>query len=172
MFRSWMVKVAAPFWAALYLVIFKGFGAIIFVSLSVVWGVWLSALTLILLYGVWGTVFYLFLLQTNSFEHFRNTAGQFLEKKQGKFFKWLHDKIVDHGKGADISPLFIIFVFVVESPLTGVPLIRFAYPKEKFLFGIFWIWVGAVAEVVTWFLPIYGGGFSLVKALFVLVSAG
>ena len=163
--KTWFVKVAAPFWAALYIGIFKLGGVTIFVSLEVLWGVWPAALIMACLYGLWGTIFYLVLLQSDSFEHLKGFLDRFLEKKNGKVFVWLRKKFVAETEKSVTSPLLIMLVFIAESPLTGVPLIRFDYPKEKFWTGIFWVWMGAVLEVVTWFLPIYGGGFTAVKGL-------
>jgi hypothetical protein len=157
-------KVAAPLWAALYLVIFRGLGAIIFITLIMSLGVWQATLVLIFLYGVWSMIFYLILLQTEAFEHFRDFAGRFLKDKRGKIFIWMKLKLFPEGKMPSVPPYLILFVFAVESPLTGVPIVRYAYPKDKFLIGLFWIWLGSIVEVTTWYLPIYGGGLSVIRA--------
>lgn len=161
--KSWMVRVAAPFWAALYVVIFKMGGATIFIALEVLWGVWAAVALMVCLYGIWGTLFYIILLQSDSFEHLKGFLDRFLEKKKSKVFVWIRKRFVEETEISVTSPLLIMLVFIAESPLTGVPLIRFDYPKEKFWLAIFWIWVGSLVEVATWFLPVYGGGISVVR---------
>jgi hypothetical protein len=162
--RTKLVKVAVPVLAALYIFIFRGFGAAIFVSLALYLGVWQAALALSLLYIIWGVVFYLILIQSEAFEHFKDSAKNFLSKKNGKFYIWLRKRVFADGNQTTISPLLIMLVFAVESPLTGVPLIRYVYPKNKVFIGIFWIILGSIIEVVTWYYPIYGGGLSIIQA--------
>jgi hypothetical protein len=130
--RKWFVRVAAPFWAALYFVIFYLFGVPIFISTMLTLGVWQALGFLTVLFGVWGTIFYLILLQSESFDR--------------------------------IKTALIMLIFIVQNPLVGVPLIRFSYSKKQVLSGVFWVWVGALLKVLTWYFPIYGGGLSLLRA--------
>lgn len=163
MLKKWVKKLAVPFWAALYFVIFRGFAAVIIVSLSALMGVWLAGLTLMLLYFVWGLIFYIVLLQSDSIDGFKDLADKFLEKRKGKFFVWFRKNFIEGKERLSVSPIVCMLVFIAESPLTGVPLIRLSYPKNKFWKGVSWILIGSALEVLTWYLPIYGGGFSLIK---------
>ncbi len=164
--KTWIKKLAAPVWAALYLIIFRGFGAVMFVSISISWGVWAATLILICLYGLWGTLFYLVLIQTISFEQVKETLNKLLEKRKNRLFIWIREKFFEK-EIVTVSPMLIIFIFIAGSPLSGVPVIRLAYPKEKFWKGLVLVWLGSIAEVATWFLPVYGGGISLIKAFLV-----
>lgn len=170
--RTWFVKVATPLWVGLYLIIFRGFAAAIFISLSVLWGVWWAALSLLALYIIWSLLFYYVLLQSEAFEHFKDYARDFLVKKRGKVFIWIRKKFFNESDRSSISPFLILLVFAIESPLTGVPLVRYAYPKNKYLIGIFWILLGSVIEVATWYFPIYGGGLSIIRAILLWFHGG
>ena len=164
--RIWIVKVLTPIWVALYLVILRGISGFIFVPLVAYLGIWKGALVAVLIYGVWGTVLYLLLLQTDSFEKLPENVNHFLENKNWKVVVWLRKKIAN--RKIKITPWWIVLVFIFESPLTGVPLIRLTYPRERWLIGLSWIWFGALLEVVTWFLPVYGGGMTLIKFILAL----
>lgn len=167
-----LTKIAAPTWAAIYLVVFRGFAAPIFVSTTLLWGVWYATLFLSLLYAVWGVIFYLILLQTDSFENFKVTVEKFLEKRKGKVFEWLRKNFFEGKSHLEVSPIICMAMIVAESPLTGVPLIRFAYPKEKMWQGLMWVVIGSLIEVVTWYLPIYGGGFAAIQAIWIATGIG
>lgn len=163
--KTWLIGLLAPFWAAMYLIIFRGFGAVMFVSISLTWGVWASTLVLISMYGLWSSLFYLILVQTSAFEQVKDMLNKLLERRKSRFFIIIREKLFDK-EVVTISPALIVFIFIVGSPLSGVPAIRLAYPKEMIWKGFGMVWLGAVVEVATWFLPIYGGGLTLLRAIF------
>jgi len=156
------VKVAAPLWAGLYFVIFYLFGGPIFLACQLYWGLWVAISILTVLFGIWGTIFYLILLQSNLFEHFRDTAGNFLKNRHGKVFDWIRQKYFAKNDHSPLSPFLIMLIFIVLNPLVGVPLIRYSLHKNDLWKGIFWILAGSILKVVTWYLPIYGVGFSMI----------
>ncbi len=121
------------------------------------------------MYGLWGSLFYLVLIQTTAFEQVKETLNKLLENRKSRLFVWIREKLFEK-EIVTISPMLIVFIFIVGSPLSGVPIIRLAYPKEKFWKGLVIVWIGSIAEVATWFLPVYGGGLSLIKAF--LASIG
>ncbi len=169
--KKLFLRVVAPSWSALYVILFRGFGAWAFVSLMLMFNVLTASLVMIFLYWVWGVIFYLILLESDSFEHFKATLERLLEDKKGKMFVWLKKTFFHNGEQPSISPALIMAVFVIESPLTGVPLVRFAFARDRIWIGIFWITAGSVLEVLTWFLPIYGGGLAVIKGLFFWITA-
>jgi len=158
------VRVAAPLWAGLYFVIFYLFGVLIFLACQLYWGLWVAILILTVLFGIWGTVFYLILLQSDSFEHFRDIAGNFLKNRHGKVVDWVRIKYFDENDRSPLSPVLIMLIFIIANPLAGVPLIRYSYQKGDFWKGFFWIWAGALLKVMTWYLLIYGIGLSLIMS--------
>jgi hypothetical protein len=162
--RKWFVRVAAPFWAALYFVIFYLFGVPIFISTMLTLGVWQALGFLTVLFGVWGTIFYLILLQSESFDRIKNSVESFLSNQSGKVFLWIRKVYHSQADQSAINPALIMLIFIVQNPLVGVPLIRFSYSKKQVLSGVFWVWVGALLKVLTWYFPIYGGGLSLLRA--------
>lgn len=170
--RTRFVKVAAPFWAATYFVIFYLFGVPIFLFFEFNFGVWLAALVLTLMLGVWGVIFYIILLQTDSFEHFRVSVGNLLKKQHGKVFETIRKKYFDENDHSSISPVIIMLAFLFENPLLGVPLIRYSFPRNAFLKGFFWVWIGAIIKVSTWYLPIYGGGISIFRSVLHFLHLG
>ncbi len=167
--KAWFFRVVAPSWAALYLVIYKPLGASIYVGLLVLYGIWLGSFIMILLYWVWGVVFYLILLQSNLFDRFMIGLEHILEKRKGKLFVWLKTKLFNDEDEATISSLLILTMFIAESPFTGVPLVRLAYGEDKMKMAILLITIGSILEVITWFVPVYGLGFSTIKVAFALI---
>lgn len=163
--RTWFVKVAVPLWATLYFVIFYLFGVSIFFTLKITFGVWLATLIFAVFIGVWGVIFYIILLQSDSFEHFRDSTRDFLAKRHGRVFGWIRIKYFAKNDHSPLSPVLIMLIFVIANPLVGVPLIRYSYQKIIFWKGFFWIWVGAFAKVMTWYLPLYGGGLSIIMSV-------
>lgn len=164
--KSWIVRILIPFWISFYIVAFRMFSGVLFLSLIVYFGAWMAALVLVVIYGLWGTIFYLVLLETDSIETVREKISILLDKKPGKMKNWLKSKFFMPGVPVQLSPLLIVLTFIIESPLLGAFVIRLGYPKQYRLKGLLWVWIGALAEVVTWFLPIYVGGSTLLNALF------
>ncbi len=167
--KEWFFRVVAPSWAGLYLLVYKPFGASIYVALLVMYGLWLGTAIMIFLYWIWGIFFYLILLQSNLFDRFMVGLEHVLEKRKGKLFVWLKTKLFNDEDETTISPLLVLTMFVAESPFTGVPLVRLAYGADKKWTAILWITVGSILEVVTWFLPVYGLGFSTIKVAFYMI---
>ena len=165
----WAVKVLTPFWVAMYIILLRGVSGLIFVPLVLYLGIWGAALVAILIYGIWGTIFYLLLLQAKSFDKVNEYIIRLLEKKDWKIFVWLRKKL-ENRNGLQISSGWIALVFVIESPLTGLPLIRMKYPRKIWWLGIIWVWIGALIEVTTWFVPLYGGGMEIFKMIVAFVT--
>lgn len=124
-------------------------------------GIWKASLVDFFLYLIWSTIFYVILLQTDSFENVRERVNLLLKKKNWKLFIWLRRKL--RSRSIKISPWWIAVVFIVESPLTGVPMIRLMFPQKKWIAGMMWVIFGCALEVVSWYLPLYGGLFLLLK---------
>lgn len=168
--KSWLIKVLIPFWIGTYIFLFRVMSGVIFVSSVVILGVWQASLFFVIVFGIWGTIFYLILLQTDSIEKIREKISSLLEKKQGKMSTWLRNRFFTAGESVKLSPILTIMIFVIESPLSGAFIVRMAYPKEKIWQGLMWVWIGAAAEVATWFLPVYGGGFALLKTFWIWLT--
>lgn len=163
------LKILAPFWLALYITMLRSASALIFVPMVLYLGIWNAAAIAIVMYGVWGTVFYLILLNTDTYEVIKRKLDAIAEKKQWRVLIWLKNLFSNHA--LKLSPAWIVIIFIAESPLTGVPILSLMYPKDQWVKGLLWVWIGAFIEVTTWFVPIYGGGLALIKG-FVAVILG
>ncbi len=155
------VSVATSFWVVAYIIIFKIMGIVFYYFLIFHLGVGLATFTYILTNGSWGSIFFNLLLREKSSEKARHILGRFLDNKNGNLFVRLREMIDDSIDSPNVPLFWLFVVFVLESPLSGVAIIRLTYSKESQ--GYFWIWLGSVANGLFWFLPIYGGGFSLLK---------
>ncbi len=159
------VKVAAPIWLVLYFIVIYVFGAPLFIYFILLFGLWNAVLLHISLFVLWSFVFYLILLQSNSFERLRDIVRNFLKNRHGKLFDWLGKKYFTENTTSYVSPAIIILVFLIQSPLIWVPLIRYSFPKNVYWKGLLWIVLGSVIKITTWYLPVYGLGFSIIRSL-------
>lgn len=170
--RTWIYRVLIPLWISIYITLFRILSGAIFVSLTVWLGAWKAAFLLFVVFGIWGSIFYLLLLETESIERVREKIHDLLSKRQSKLSIWLRKKFFIKGEPVHLSPVLTLLIFIIESPLSGAFIIRLAYPKNLKWKGLMWVWLGAFAEVATWFLPVYGGGISLIKEIISRIPVG
>ena len=163
--KPWLAKSLTTFWAAFYLIAFRAMGGLIFSPIIFWLGIWKGSLVVFLLSGVWATVFYVLLLQSDSFEHTMEIANSFFAKHPGKVTKWIRTKFFQGDRLPIAWPWFIV-VFVGESPLTGTLLGRLYFHKNEWKQGLFWIWIGSFMDILIGFTPVYGTGVAVVHALF------
>jgi len=164
-FRFWigLGRILLPIWLAIYLIGFRGFWAFVFVPLVAIRGIWWSALAAFLVYGVWGTVFYLLILRGRVFDRARERLAHLRPQKEYRVLNWIKSKLSRYEDLLQVSPLWTLVTFVVGGVLTGVLVIRFAYSRKYWGRALLLVWVGCAVEVLTWFLPLYGGVFSLIR---------
>lgn len=183
-FQTWLVWVLLPVWLAIYLIGFRTVGPLIFIPLVIGKGIWWATLIAFLVYSVWGTVFYLLILSGGDWatERMQERIAQLSQRKESKILSWLWvrktlgwiqgaiawlQKILPRvrEKLGRIAPLGVLATFIVMGVLEGVLLIWISYPRKFLGKALLLIWVGCAVEVLTWFLPVYGGLLTLVRAL-------
>ncbi|MEX0587320.1 MAG: hypothetical protein WD159_01000, partial [Patescibacteria group bacterium] len=50
--------------------------------------------------------------------------------------------------------------------------VRLSFPRERWVAGLLWVWIGTAAEVATWFLPLYGGASLVIRFVVSLFGQG
>ncbi|OGC70962.1 hypothetical protein A3J33_00700 [candidate division WWE3 bacterium RIFCSPLOWO2_02_FULL_53_10] len=194
-----MRQLAGPavlFLASAYFVAVHVLGGTVYITLIALRGFWFALAVVFTAFGIWGSILYLVLLQLDAFDQVRGLISQLTGEKKPRFFARIQLKIFDlvawirrKGNGKEfarqlerkveeahagreiISPGWIMIVFMVLSPLFAVPLIRLSFPRERWAAGLMWVWIGTLVEVVTWFLPLYGGASIVVRFLISLFGS-
>jgi len=164
-FRTWLVRLLLPVWLGIYFLGFRTVWVLIFVPLVIARGIWLATFVAFLVYVVWGTVFYFLILQGSVFDKVREKLTHLAPKRENRIITWLKRKFSGKEDRILVSPWWVFATFVVMGVLTGVLVIRISYPRKYLGKALLLIWVGCVFEVLTWFLPIYGGGLVLAQKL-------
>jgi len=166
-FRFWigLGRILLPIWLAIYFIGFRGFWVFVFVPLVAVKGIWWSTLIAFLVYGVWGTVFYLLILRGRVFDRAREKLAHLQPQKEYRILTWIKSRLSRYEDLIQVSPLWTLAMFVVGGVLTGVLVIRVVYSQKYWRKALILVWAGCAVEVLTWFLPLYGGLFSLVRVV-------
>ena len=169
------------FWLAAYFLIARWWILFVIGPLTAIWGLWLTNLAILVAYLIWATVFYLLILRPTAFSWVRARLAKLLPsgpaRKENRFLAWIGrllkrvfgwlDRVFSRSEGEVlVHPILILLYFAASGVLSSVVLVRLAYPKKLFLKGLALIWVGCVVEVVTWPLPLLGGGFAVVESFF------
>ena len=165
-FRLWigLGRILLPIWLAIYFIGFRGFWAFVFVPFIAAKGIWWPTLVAFLVYGVWGSVFYLLILRGRVFDQARERLAHLQPKKEYRILTWIKGRLARYEDLIQVSSFLTLAAFVVGGVLTGVLVVRFAYSRKYWGKALLLVWAGCAVEVLTWFLPLYGGMFSLVKA--------
>jgi len=171
-FRTWLVRLLLPIWLAIYMIGFRMVWVFIFVPIVVAKGIWFATAIAFLVYVVWGTVFYLLIMQGSVFEQAREKLIRLTPKKENRLLTWIKEKFTERKERALISPLWVMITFIVMGVLTGVLVVRISYPRQYLVKALLLIWAGCAVEVLTWFLPVYGGGLVLVKSVIAALFGG
>lgn len=183
-FQSWLVWVLLPVWLSIYLIGFRTVGPLIFIPLVIGKGIWWATFIVFLVYAVWGTVFYLLILFGGEgvTQKVQEIIGRWSQRKDSKILSWVwvrktlgwiqgalawFQKIIPlvQEKLGRTAPLGVLATFIVMGVLEGVLLIWVSYPRKFLGKALLLVWVGCAVEVLTWFLPVYGGLLALVRAL-------
>lgn len=165
--RLWigLTRILLPIWLGIYFIGFRGFWAFVFVPLVATKGIWWSATLAFLIYGLWGTGLYLLILRGRIFDRARERLAKLQPQKEYRLVTWIKSKISQYGDLIRISPLWILLSFIPGGLITGVLVIRFVYSRRYWFPGLLLVWGGALVEVLTWFLPLYGGLFTLIRSV-------
>ncbi|KKW25094.1 MAG: hypothetical protein VE99_C0003G0019 [candidate division Kazan bacterium GW2011_GWC1_52_13] len=154
--RVWLSNLLLVFWLAISFIFFRFWAIVIILPLIAAWGLGLTTLGVFLAYGIWSTVFYLLILRGTVFDRARARLASLVPKKENRFFSWVKRTFLK--KEQVLLPPWVILVnFAILGVLSSVLLVRLSYPKSQALKGLGLIWVGCAVEVLTWFLPVYGG---------------
>src|SRR3972149_6498361 len=167
--QTWLARLLLPIWLGIYFIGFRTVWALVFVPIVIARGIWFATLIAFLVYVVWGTVFYFLILQGSVFDKVRDKLTHLAPKKENRLVAWLKERLSGKEDRILISPWWVFATFVVMGVLTGVLVIRVSYPRKYFGKALLLIVAGCVFEVLTWFLPIYGGGVVLVQKLLAFV---
>ncbi len=98
------------------------------------------------------------------FDRARERLAHLQPQKEYRLLTWIKSKISRYEDLIQVSPLWTLVTFIVGGVLTGVLVIRFVYSRKYWGKALLLVWIGCAVEVLTWFLPLYGGLFSLVRA--------
>ncbi|MEX0587332.1 MAG: hypothetical protein WD159_01075, partial [Patescibacteria group bacterium] len=140
---------AALICAATYVVAIYFFGGAIYVTLIALRGFWFTLAVVFTAFGLWGSLFYLILLQLDAFDEVRGYIAQLTGKKKPGLIARIQLKILDifarirrkengkafaarleqkvedaHAGRTMISPGWILIIFVALNPLFAVPVVR------------------------------------------------
>jgi len=163
--RIWLARVVLPAWLAMYLLIFRGFSVFLYLPLISVWGIWLTALVIFLVLGIWSTGLYLILITEEGFEKVGAHLARLKEKQEKGIMAWIRARFPRKDDRPILSPIWIMATFVVLDVLVGTLAVRLSYPKERYRNAIILIWLGCAVEIVTWFVPYYGGIYTIFKVI-------
>jgi len=163
--RVWLARAVISVWLAMYLLVFRGFSIFIYLPLISVWGIWLTALAIFLMLGVWSTGFYLILTTQRGFEKVGDHLARLQKKQEKGILAWIRAKLPRKEGRPVFSPIQLMAIFAVLDVLVGTLAVRLSYPRENARRALLLIWLGCAVEIVTWFIPYYGGIYALLKVV-------
>jgi len=161
--RIWLANILLGFWLAIAFIFFRFWAGIFLLPLIESRGIWLISLGVFLVYSIWSTVFYLLILRGKVFGRVRSRLASLVPGKENRFFSWVKRTFLKQEQ-ALLPPWLILLNFAVFGIGSSVLLVRLSYPKRQMFKGIVLIWIGCAVEVLTWFLPVFGGGYIAIKA--------